>query len=136
MSSNLNTHLAIDRTLCGTVTALSDGYAKVVLHTSHRMHADDKGLVHGGFLFGAADYAAMAAVNDPYVVLGAAQTTFVAPVCVGDTVTFEATVTARKGKKAIVDVVGYSRDIKVFEGVFTAFVLDCHVLDRTKQKSL
>ena len=130
MSSKLNTHLTIDHTLCGTVTALSEGYAKVVLHTSHRMRADEKGLVHGGFLFGAADYAAMAAVNDPNVVLGAAQTTFVAPVRVGDTVTFEATVTTRKGKKAIVDVIGYCRDRKVFEGMFTTFTLDQHVLDQ------
>lgn len=48
------------------------------------MAADEAGLVHGGFVFGLADYAAMLAVNHPHVVLGAAQVRFVKPVAVGD----------------------------------------------------
>jgi acyl-coenzyme A thioesterase PaaI-like protein len=44
------------------------------------MAADQRGLVHGGFTFGLADYAAMVAVNDPNVVLGAAEVRFLAPV--------------------------------------------------------
>ena len=37
-----------------------------------------------GFIFGAADYAAMLAVNQPNVVLGAAETHFLKPSRVGD----------------------------------------------------
>jgi acyl-coenzyme A thioesterase PaaI-like protein len=86
-------------------------------------------LVHGGFIFGAADYAAMSAVNDPYVVLGASNSKFIAPVKVGDTVMCKATVVSIKGKKAEVDVEAFVNEKLVFEGNFTTFVLPAHVLD-------
>ena len=63
------THLAIDRRLCGEPLEIAEGSAIVVLVTLPEMAADDRGLVHGGFVFGLADYAAMLAVNDPLVVL-------------------------------------------------------------------
>ncbi len=93
------------------------------------MAADTRGLVHGGFIFGAADYAAMCAVNDPYVVLGASTSRFVAPVVTGDTVLCKAVVQSEKGKKREVEVQAFVSDRLVFEGSFTAFVLEQHVLD-------
>ncbi len=125
----LKTHLQIDESLCGRVTALEEGYARVLLHTTRVMQADAQGLIHGGFLFGAADYAAMAAVNDPYVVLGAAQVRFLAPVRKGEAVTFEARVLEEKGKRRRVTVSGSVEGRQVFEGSFDAFVLERHVLD-------
>lgn len=125
-----NTHLAIDAALVGTPTALSEGRASVTLVTTDAMAADARGLVHGGFLFGLADYAAMLAVNDPNVVLGSADTKFLAPVRVGETVRAEAQREEVKGRKHMVRVVGRVGDRAVFEGVFTTFVLDGHVLDR------
>jgi acyl-coenzyme A thioesterase PaaI-like protein len=123
-----NTHLSIDPSLCGKVVNLEPGYAEVVLHTRHAMRADEKGLVHGGFIFGAADYAAMCAVNDPHVVLGSATSKFIAPVKVGNAVVCKATVLSEKGKKREVFVEAFVQETKVFEGVFTAFVLEKHVL--------
>ena len=125
----LQTHLKIDKRLSGRVTELREGYARVVLHTSEMMMADVEGLIHGGFLFGSADYAAMAAVNDPYVVLGSSEVRFLAPVAKGQSVDFEATVTEERGKKRVVSVVGMCEGRRVFEGVFTAFVLAGHVLE-------
>ena len=125
----LNTHLNIDTSLCGKVTKLQENYAEVLLHTTQQMTADDQGLVHGGFIFGAADYAAMSAVNDPYVVLGASSSKFTAPVKVGDAVLCKAEVVSEKGKKKIVEVMAYVSDKLVFEGKFTTFVPDKHVLD-------
>ncbi|MEY3089826.1 MAG: hypothetical protein RL113_142 [Pseudomonadota bacterium] len=125
----LNTHLDIDNTLCGKVVKLQEGYAEVMLHTTHQMRADAQGLVHGGFVFGAADYAAMSAVNDPHVVLGAASSKFLAPVKVGDMVLCKAIVIETKGKKAAVQVEAYVQEKKVFEGSFTTFVLENHVLE-------
>ena len=122
------THLAIDTRLCGEPGPLRPGGATVTLATVPEMGADDRGLVHGGFVFGAADYAAMLAVNDPNVVLGAAETRFLAPVSVGHHVVFEATVQAEKGRKRTVAVVGRVDETEVFTGTFTAFVLDRHVL--------
>ena len=124
----LNTHLNIDTSLCGKVTKLEEGYAEVLLHTTQQMTADAQGLVHGGFVFGAADYAAMSAVNDPYVVLGASSSRFVAPVKVGDAVLCKAKVVNTKGKKSVVEVVAFVNEKLVFEGDFTTFVLTSHVL--------
>ncbi len=125
----LNTHKAIDESLCGRLTKLEENYAEVWLHTSAAMLADEKGLIHGGFLFGAADYAAMAAVNDPNVVLGAAEVKFLAPVRHGQTVCFRAKVTQQKGKRHLVTVTGVCQGRRVFQGSFTAFVLERHVLE-------
>ncbi len=124
----LNTHLNINTSLCGKVTKLQENYAEVLLHTTQQMAADSKGLVHGGFIFGAADYAAMSAVNDPYVVLGASSSKFIAPVKVGDAVLCKASVVNSQGKKSEVEVEAFVNGKLVFEGSFTTFVLSSHVL--------
>jgi len=124
----LNTHLNINTSLCGKVTKLQENYAEVLLHTTQQMSTDRQGLVHGGFIFGAADYAAMSAVNDPLVVLGSSLSKFLAPVKVGDTVLCKAKVVQGKGKKREVDVQAFVNEKLVFEGSFTTFVLDKHVL--------
>lgn len=125
-----NTHLGINPALCGAPTALAAGSATVTLTTTPQMAADARGLVHGGFVFGAADYAAMLAVNNPNVVLGAADTRFLAPVAVGQQVVCAATLVAEKGLKRTVEVAATVGQTTVFTGTFTTFVLDQHVLDR------
>lgn len=124
-----NTHPKIDPSLCGEILSLDAGEAEVELPTDARMAADERGLVHGGFVFGAADYAAMLAVNDPKVVLGAATVRFLAPVRVGERVHLGAKLSEQKGRKRSVEVVGHVHAARVFEGTFTCFVLDKHVLD-------
>lgn len=124
----LNTHRKINKALCGTIIELREGYAKVLLIPSEEMTADEMGLVHGGFTFSAADFAAMAAVNHPNVVLVGAKTRFLAPIKVGDEVTFEATATHMSTKKRDVMVVAVANGVKVFEGEFATVVLDRHIL--------
>ena len=70
----------------------------------------------------------MSAVNDPYVVLGASTTKFIAPVKVGDAVVCKAKVINTKGKKSVVEVKAFVNEKLVFEGDFTTFVLPSHVL--------
>lgn len=123
-----NTHPRISGTLVGVPRELSAGFASASLVTTSDMAADDHGLVHGGFVFGLADYAAMLAVNDPNVVLGAADTRFVAPVRVGEEVVATARVVAEKGRKRVVEVVCRVGERDVVTGTFTTFVLDQHVL--------
>ncbi len=113
----------------GVVERLAEGTATVGLTGQERMAADDRGLVHGGFTFGLADYAAMLAVNDPNVVLGGADCRFLAPVAVGQRMTAVAVVDEVKGRKRGVEVTVTVGDRKVFTGRFTCFVLDQHVLD-------
>jgi acyl-coenzyme A thioesterase PaaI-like protein len=80
-------------------------------------------------VFGAADYAAMLAVNDPFVVLGAAEVRFLTPVRVGERVDAEARVEADEGKKRLVRASARVGDVTVLEAVLTCFVLARHVLD-------
>jgi acyl-coenzyme A thioesterase PaaI-like protein len=127
---DLKTHLAINRSLCGEVLSVDEGTAVVKIVTTPEMVADDHYLVHGGFIFGAADFAAMAAVNDPNVVLGSAEVKFLKPTRCGDSVTLHAKVAEASGKRRRVDVEGVDGGgAKVFSGIFTCFVLERHVLE-------
>lgn len=125
----IDTHRQIDQNLCGTPLFVEDGQSRVELVTTDRMAVDEAGLVHGGFIFGAADYAAMIAVNHPHVVLGASDVKFLKPVRVGETVIAQARVQEVKGKKYWVSVSVSKDDVEVFQGMFTCFVLDKHVLE-------
>lgn len=124
----LRTHQRINQTLCGNLVELDEGYAKVELETTRDMVVDEMGLVHGGFVFSAADFAAMAAVNHPNVVLVASECRFLSPVKVGDAVVLEAKELYKEARKRKIHVIGYFEDIKVFEGDFMAVVLERHVL--------
>ncbi len=124
----IKTHQAIDPELCGKPVRLGDGSAVVELKTGPRMAVDDSGLVHGGFIFGLADHAAMIAVNHPNVVLGGANVRFLKPVKTNEFVTAEAKVISSEGKKQKVEVTVKREDTAVFEGEFTCFVLDKHIL--------
>ena len=123
------THLAIDRSWCGTAVELREGAAEVELLTLPAMAADDRGLVHGGFVFGLADYAAMLAVNEPTVVLAGATLKFLGPVVVGDRVEAEASVDRTEGKKRWVKVTVRRAGQPVLEGELFAVVPDRHILD-------
>ena len=122
-----NTHLKISQRLCGAPVALDEGSATVSMVADPEMVVDETGLVHGGFVFGMADYAAMLAVNDPFVVLGAAECRFLKPVLAEQSIEAVANVESEKGKKRVVKVVvSRAKDI-VFESTFTCFVLEQHV---------
>ena len=125
-----NTHLLIDRNLCGTPVSLGPGKSRIDMKALPQMAVDEKGLVHGGFVFGLADYAAMLAVNDPYVVLGGASVKFLKPVKIGDKLTCDAETVESDGKKKIVSVKVVCEGKSVFEGEFYCYVLPVHVLDR------
>jgi acyl-coenzyme A thioesterase PaaI-like protein len=125
---DIRTHHAIDRELCGTPDAVAEGTATVSLATTLRMAVDDHGLVHGGFVFGLADHAAMLAVNEPTVVLGAAELRLLAPVRAGQRVVATATVVDPPGKKILVDVEARADEVVVLTGRLTCFVPPRHVL--------
>lgn len=124
------THLGADPRLCGTLLDLGAGSAQVALQAVSEMAVDTQGLVHGGFIFGLADYAAMLAVNDPHVVLASAEARFLKPVRLGDRVIASARTVAAKGKQQEVRVEATVNSQKVFEGTFTCIVLERHVLER------
>lgn len=128
--TELRTHARIDHALCGAPRTLGPGTAEVELMLTEPMRVDDTGLVHGGFLFGLADHAAMLAVNEPTVVLADATMKFLAPSVVGDTVRAHASVTESAGKRRAVRVEVKCGDKVVAEGSFSCAVPSRHVLQR------
>jgi len=118
----------------GRLIELKKDYAKVILEATEEMAVDEYGLIHGGFTFGAADFCAMTTVNDPYVVLVRSQSSFLAPVKVGDSVIFESEVLMKEKRRWEVKVTGKLDDIKVYEGIFGCVVLDKHVLKKAKKE--
>ncbi|MDD2356676.1 MAG: PaaI family thioesterase [Thiovulaceae bacterium] len=124
----LNTHESINQDLCGEIHKLELGQVEVELVTTEDMVADDMGLIHGGFVFSAADYAAMAAVNERNVVLVASECQFLSPVKLGDVVKIIAKVRHKEGRKRNVEVEAFVTEIKVFSGLFKTVITERHVL--------
>lgn len=125
---DIRTHTGISAELCGAPEELAPGKSVVCMTATAAMASDALGLVHGGFVFGLADYAAMLAVNDPYVVLGSAEAKFLKPVKVADVLRASALVREESGKKRIVEVTVTREETPVFSGTFVCFVLEKHVL--------
>jgi len=125
----IRTHKLASEKLIGKPVEVKENEAIVKLKTTEEMIVDEKGLIHGGFTFGLADYAAMLAVNHPNVVLGKAEVKFTRPVKVGDEVVAHAKVIKDKGKEKVVEVTAKVVDNPVLKGVFYCYVLEKHVLD-------
>jgi len=124
----IQTHERINQNLSGEVVKIELGYVELKLTTISEMLADDVGLIHGGFIFGAADYAAMLAVNERNVVLVASDCQFLSPVKLHDEVDFIARVRNKEGRKRNVHVEAFVHEIKVFEGEFKTVITEKHVL--------
>lgn len=124
----LVTHYDINQSLTGTIEEMEEGYARVNFVATEDMVVDRRGMIHSGFIFGAANYAAMAAVNVSTAILAVSKTNFLAPLSVNDEATFEATALQKDTRKRNIMVVGYYNNIKFFEGEFTVVVLEHHPL--------
>ena len=130
MNSKVLTHQTTSKSLVGELVELSKNKAKVQLETTKEMCVDSYQLIHGGFVFGLADYAAMLAVNKHTVVLGKADTKFLKPVKLGDSLLAEALVESETEEVKLVKVtVINQKKTPVFTGVFKCYVLEKHVLD-------
>ena len=124
----LQTHEKVNSDFSGEIVVQEKGYVEIRLVTTPDMLADSVGLIHGGFIFSAADYAAMVAVNERNVVLVACDCQFLSPVKFHDEVNVVARVRHKEGKKRNVHVEAFVLDIKVFEGEFKTVVTERHVL--------
>ena len=124
----IKTHEMVNSEFCGEIQKLDIGYVELSLVTTQEMVADSLGLIHSGFIFSAADYAAMIAVNEKNVVLAGSDCQFLSPARFGDIVNIIAKVRHKEGRKRNVHVVGHILDIKIFDGEFKTVVTDRHVL--------
>ena len=125
----IRTHNKVSEKLVGKPVLLKPNQSVIELKSCDEMVVDETGLIHGGFSFGLADYAAMLAVNHPYVVLGSAMIRFIAPVKLGETMIASAKVVEEDGKKRIVTVEVKVEEKIVLKADLTCFVLDSHVLN-------
>ena len=127
----INTHLMAHGPFLGTpIDVVDDTYAVVQLVAIESMVVDEKGLIHGGFTFGLADYAAMLAINHPNVVIGAANVRFTAPVIREDIMLARAVVDEKINNKRIVKVEVKVENKTVLTGDLTCYILDKHVLEK------
>ncbi|MFX1281718.1 MAG: hotdog domain-containing protein [Promethearchaeota archaeon] len=125
-----NTHQEVNQRFSGNPIELRKNYAKLSLLTTEEMIVDDTGLIHGGFIFGLADYCAMLVVNHPNVVLGKAKVEFLKPVKLYDTLIAEGNITDTHNREIYVTVDIYRNGDLVFNGIFTCFTPKRHVLKR------
>lgn len=127
----IRTHRKADKFLIGKPLQLVDGNLAIVeLSVTENMVVDEHGLVHGGFTFGLADFAAMLAINDPNVVLGEAKVKFIAPVKRGDRMKAKAIITKEIKTKRVVKVEVTVEDNIVLKGELVCFILRKHVLSK------
>lgn len=132
----IRTHSAIDPHLCGEPVSLSAGAAEVALTAGPEMVVDRHGLVHGGFVFGLADHAAMLAVNEANVVLVQAEVRFIAPVEAGDRMVARARRRSapEESKRPVVEVDVTVGERTVFSGTFHCAVPSRHVLELDREE--
>ena len=123
---NVKTHKKASVKLIGKPIEIFEGKkATAELLATKEMTVDALELVHGGFTFGLADYAAMLAVNHSNVVLASAQVKFAAPVKQGETMIAEAVVIKNE-----VNVNVRIGERLVFTGTFICYILEKHVLSK------
>lgn len=127
IKSQLKTNTKINNTLCGRVVDLKDGYAKVHFIATDMMTVDSFDMIHPGFIFGSASFAAMAAINKPNSVLVVAKSNFLAPMELNDEAFFIAKTKQFDIKKAFVNVVGLLYGVKFFEAEYSIVVLNKHI---------
>ncbi len=125
----VKTHTIASSSLIGLPVKIEEGVSSITeLLATADMAVDLQGLVHGGFVFGLADYAAMLAVNNSFVVLGSSQVKFIAPVKVGDVMIAYAKVESVQSRRREVSVDVKVGELTVLSGSFTCIILDKHVL--------
>lgn len=101
-----------------------------------KMAMDESGMIHAGFVFNAASFAAMAALNRKNSVLIASDVKFLAPIELGHEVIFKAEAIQNDTKKCEIKVEGFLLDIKIFDSLFHIAVFDKKIFKlRFKDKS-
>ena len=110
--------------IVGELLELYHNKAVVRFTPTDRMTMDQSKMIHAGFVFNSASFAAMAAINKKNSVLIAAAVKFLAPIELGHEITFKAEAIQNETKKCEVKVEGYLLDIKIFDSIFHIAVFD------------
>jgi acyl-CoA thioesterase len=136
LSSELKTHKNIQSNHSYKILTLDEGYARVKISSKHSEKVDNQNLVYDGSIFSAANFCAMAAINEKEIFLIGANVDFLNPVSGEDEeVIFEAKAISNISGKKNVQVVGKVNDITIFQGDFVAIKLDNQSLIKANIKA-
>lgn len=123
--NDLNVCKELPANVVGEIVEFYNGKIVTKFTPTNRMLMDDNsGMIHAGYVFNAASYAAMAAINKKYSILIAADIKFLAPIELGHEVVFKAKAIQSDMKKCEVKVEGYLLDIKIFDSLFHIAIFD------------
>lgn len=123
-NDDLEVCTAMSPNVVGELVDLAKNKATVRFAPGDKMIMDDNKMIHAGFVFNSASFAAMAAINKKYSVLIAADVKFLAPIEPGHEVIFKAEALQNDIKKCEVKVEGFLLDIKIFDSIFHIAVFD------------
>jgi len=123
------THLRLNPLDVGKIKDIKEGYARTEFLPIANMSVDEHKLLFTGYIFNAANYAAMLALNEENVILSPAKVVFLLPIKIDEELIFEAISKHKESKKKMVKVVGTQQGVKFFEGEFATLRYDSHVLD-------
>ncbi|PAF54534.1 thioesterase [Helicobacter sp. 13S00482-2] len=113
----------IDTSLCGDLTFLSKNSAQSIFIPKESMISDDN-MIHNGFIFNAASYVALCAINQKNSIIIGSEVKFFAPIELGHEINFRANAIQTESKKTEVRVEGFLLDIKIFDGAFYVVIFD------------
>lgn len=113
----------IDTSVCGELTSLSKNSAQSIFVPKESMISDEN-MIHSGFVFNAASYVALCAINKRNSIIIGSEVKFFAPIELGHQIVFQANIVQNESKKTEVKVEGFLLDIKVFDGVFYVVIFD------------
>lgn len=110
--------------ICGNIIKMTPDDVITRFIPTKQMISDESNLIHSGFIFNAANYAAMCLVNQPNAITIGAEVEFLAPVEFEQEMVFLATIKQSNAKKFEILVKGTLLDIKIFEAIFHIAVFD------------
>lgn len=108
---------------CGDLLSISQGRSEVKLLTQDDMEVDS-GITHTGFIYSAASFSALCAINKKNSIIISSDVKFLAPVEINQKVIFKAKAIQEDIRKCEVKVEGFILDIKIFDGIFYIAVFD------------
>ncbi len=125
LASELNSHKNIHTNHSYKLIELAEGYAKTSINSQKSETVDKENVIYDGSIFSAANFCAMAAVNEEHTFLISANIDFLNQINTEDEeVIFEARAKSNISGKKQIEVQGKVNDITVFLGDFVAMKLD------------
>ncbi|ANV98398.1 hypothetical protein BBW65_06140 [Helicobacter enhydrae] len=120
----LMTCTALKSDLCGVILNHTEEEILTKFTPTKQMICDEDNLIHSGFIFNAANYAAMCLVNQPFSVTIGSEVEFLAPLEFEQEMHFVGVIKQSNNKKYEVRVIGNLLDIKIFEATFYIAIFD------------